>query len=101
MIILYITEENIFVIIFYKLLVQEIRKSHIQDCFKVNGKQWIILPKKDEYVKFKNHEREMKSPFIIYVNFQSILASENNKKQNREESITNIENILLAVMNIT
>ena len=43
----------------------------------------------------------MKSPFIIYVNFQSILASENNEKQNREESITNIEKILLAVMNIT
>ena len=29
-------------------------KRHIKDCFKINGKQRIIMPKKGEYVKFKN-----------------------------------------------
>ena len=30
----------------------------MKDYFKINGKQRIIVPKKDEYVKFKNYERE-------------------------------------------
>ena len=47
------------------------------------------MPKKDEYVTFKNYERKIKSPFIIYANFQSILSPENNGKQNPDESYTN------------
>ena len=33
--------------------------------------------------------RKMKSPFIIYAAFESILGPENNLKQNPEESYTN------------
>ena len=33
---------------------EEILKRHIKDCFKINGKQKIIMPKKGEYVIFKN-----------------------------------------------
>ena len=40
-------------------------KRHINDCFKISGKQRIIMPKKGKYVKFKNYERKIKSPFII------------------------------------
>ena len=47
------------------------------------------LPKKCEYVKFKNYEKKIKWPFIIYANFESILVSENNGTQNPEESYTN------------
>ena len=79
MIILYITEKNIFVVIVYKLLVQ-----------KINGKQRIIMPKKGEYIKFKNFERLIKSPFIIYADFESILVPENNEKQNPNEFYTNV-----------
>ena len=32
---------------------EEILKSHINDCFKINGTQRIIMPKKGEFVKFK------------------------------------------------
>ena len=39
-------------------------KCHIKDCFKINGKQTIKMPKKGEYVKFKNFERNIKSPFL-------------------------------------
>ena len=31
---------------------EEILKLLIKDCFNINGKQRIIMPKKDEYVKF-------------------------------------------------
>ena len=47
------------------------------------------MPQKGEYVKFKNYERKIKSWFIIYADFESILVLEDNGKQNSEESYTN------------
>ena len=53
---------------------EEILKSHIKDCFKVNCQQRIIMPKIGAYVKLKNYEKILKSPFIIDVDFESILV---------------------------
>ena len=36
---------------------------------KINDQQMIKIPKKDEYVKFRNYERKIKSPFIDYTDF--------------------------------
>ena len=47
------------------------------------------MPKNSEYVKFKNYERKIKSQFIIYADFESILVQEDNGKQNPKESYTN------------
>ena len=47
------------------------------------------MPKKGEYVKFKNYERKKKSPFMIYEDSESILLPEDNGKQNPSESYTN------------
>ena len=47
------------------------------------------MPKKDECVKFKNYERKIKSPFMIYTDFESTSVPENNGKQNPKESYTN------------
>ena len=58
---------------------EEILKCHLKDCFKINGKKKIIMPKEDEYVKFKNYERKIKSPFVIYADFESILLPEELK----------------------
>ena len=81
---------NIFVVIVYKLLVQKkYLKSYVKDCFKINGKQRIVMSKKGEYVTFRNYERKIKSPFITYADFESILVPENNGKQNPEDSYTN------------
>ena len=33
---------------------EKILKHQIKDCFKINGKQIVKIPKKGEYVKFKN-----------------------------------------------
>ena len=63
--------------------------SNIKGCFKITDKQRIIMPKKGEFVKFKNYERKIKSLFIIYADFESILVTENNEKQNPKESYTN------------
>ena len=63
-------------------------KHHIKDCFKINGKQKIIIPRIGEYVKFRNYERKIKSTFIIYADFESILVPQDNGMQNPEESYT-------------
>ena len=47
------------------------------------------MANKREYVKFKNYERKIKSPFIIYAHFEIILVPEDNGRQNPEESYRN------------
>ena len=85
----------------HALSTEEILKYHIKDCFKISGKQRIIIPKKGEYVRFTYFERKMESSFLIYVDFERILVLEDNGKQIRKSLIrTNIKNILLAVMTI-
>ena len=36
----------------HAFVTEKIFNRHIKDCFKINGKQRIIMPKKHEYVKF-------------------------------------------------
>ena len=48
----------------------------------------IKMPEKDEYVRFKNYETDIKSPFSILANFESILVPEDNGMQNPDESDT-------------
>ena len=80
---------------------EEILKRRIEDYFKTNGNQRIIMPKKDQYVKFRKIKKRIKSPFIIYADFESILILEDNKKQNPNKSYANkYQKILLAVFDI-
>ena len=52
-------------------------------------KKRIIMPKTSQYIKFKYFERKIKSPFIIYADFESILVPKGNGKQNPNGSYTN------------
>ena len=52
----------------------KILKRHANDYLNINDKQMIKLPKKGEYVRFQNYERKIKSPFMIYADFESILV---------------------------
>ena len=57
------------------------------------------MPKKGQYVRFKNYENKKKSQFMIYADFESILVPETNLKQNPNKSfMPNIKNMLLAVL---
>ena len=51
-----------------------------REYFEINGKQTTKMPKKGEYVKFKNFGRKIKSPFMIYKDFEIILVPEDNPK---------------------
>ena len=57
------------------------------------------MPKKGEYVRFKNYERKIKSPIMIYAHFEIILTPEDNGIKIQMNLIqTNIRNMLLTVM---
>ena len=47
------------------------------------------MPKKGEYVRLKNFERKIESPFMNYTDFESILVPEDNGKQNPNETYLN------------
>ena len=64
----------------HAFITEEILKRHIKDCLEINGKQTNKIPKKVVYVKFENFKRKMKSPYLIYVDFKSILVPEDNGK---------------------
>ena len=68
---------------------EEILKRHIKVCFKINGNKRIAMSKEDEYVKFKNYERKIKSLFIIHAHFERNLVPENSRKEKPEQSYTN------------
>ena len=44
---------------------------------------------KGKHVILKNYEKNTKSLFMIYADFESILVPEENRKQNPDESYTN------------
>ena len=46
------------------------------------------MPEKKEYIKFENFGIKLKSPFMIYRDFGSIIIPEDNGKQNPNESYT-------------
>ena len=78
-------KKSIFVVIVFQAFnTEEILKIRIKDCYKINGKERILMPK-GEYVKFKIYEGEINPPFVISADFESILVPENNRKKNPEE----------------
>jgi hypothetical protein len=52
--------------------------KHVEEC---NGetKKEIIFPEKDTFVKFRNPEREVEIPHVIYADFECTLESVDNK----------------------
>ena len=47
------------------------------------------MPSNGEHVRLKNYDRKIKSPIMIYANFESILLREDTEKQNPYVSYTN------------
>ena len=67
---------------------EKMLKPHIKDCFNINGKQRIIMPKNGKYVKLRNYEKKL--PFKICADFEILLVREGNGRQNPKEFYTNL-----------
>ena len=51
----------------------QILLKHKDNCMVVNGKQAIRMPKKGENIlQFKNHQKQMPAPFVIYADFEAV-----------------------------
>ena len=50
----------------------------LEVALKLMGKKRITFPKTDEYIKLRNYERKIRSPFITYADFESTLVPQNN-----------------------
>ena len=83
------------------ILIEEIFKCHIKDCFKINGNQRIIMPKKVNMLNSKIMKKKSHGLYIIYANVESILVAESNGKQNQKSVIqANTKDLLVVVMAI-
>ena len=51
----------------------EILMRHKKDCIIVNGGQAIKMPEEGTFACFKNHNKRLQVPFVIYADFESIL----------------------------
>ena len=51
---------------------QEILEKHREDCLLINGTQAITMPEEGTKVYFKNHQKMLPVPFVIYADFEAI-----------------------------
>ena len=47
-------------------------ENHKQDCLLINGTQAIKMPEKGSKIYFKNHQKMLPVPFVIYADFEAI-----------------------------
>lgn len=66
---------------------EEILSRHKKVCISINGKQAVNMPKKGEKVKYINHHKEIKIPFVIYADFEAIIKKIEGPKNSDEKSI--------------
>ena len=69
---------------------KELLVNHISDCYAINGTQKVSLPDEDHKIlKFTNYDKQLKVPFVIYADFESITEPiESRPNPNPNESYT-------------
>ena len=69
---------------------EQILLKHKDNCMVVNGKQAISMPKKGENtLQFKNHQKQMPAPFVIYADFEAVTEKIQGCEPNNNKSYTN------------
>ena len=69
---------------------EQILLKHKDNCMVVNGKQAIRMPKKGENIlQFKNHQKQMPAPFVIYADFEAVTEKIQGCEPNNNKSYTN------------
>ena len=64
-------------------------KEHEDNCIKVNGTQAVKMPDKDNNIlKFNNHHKQQKVPFVIYADFEAITEKISGCQPNNNKSYT-------------
>ena len=77
---------------------EAILNNHLENCLIINKKQNIIMPKFGSKIFFKNYFKMIKSPFVIYCDFESILEPIDVAKQDEKTTsyTTGYQNHLIS-----
>ena len=67
---------------------EDVLTEHKNNCLSINGKQAIKMPEKGEQVFFKNHQKQLPVPFVIYADFEAITEKIHGCLPNNEKSYT-------------
>jgi hypothetical protein len=75
---------------FHNCVSEELLAKHKETCSQVNGVQAVKLPKEGTQIKFKNYKNQLPVPFVIYADFESLLAADKDRKmdEDADESYT-------------
>ena len=69
---------------------EQILLKHKDNCMVVKGKQAMRMPKKGENIlQFKNHQKQMPAPFVIYADFEAVTEKIQGCEPNNNKSYTN------------
>ena len=86
----YFVEKNIFVVIVCKLLEHQKNWNVVlKIALKLMVNKLLRCLRRANILKLKHFGRKIKSSFMIYADFESILVPEDNGKENWNESYTN------------
>ena len=67
---------------------EDVLTEHKNNCLSINGKQAIKMPEKGDKVFFKNHQKQLPIPFVIYADFEAITEKIHGCLPNNEKSYT-------------
>ena len=60
--------------------------NHTENCIIINGAQAIKMSKADDMVHFKNYQKQLPVPFVIYADFEGITKKVQGCKLNNDKS---------------
>ena len=64
-------------------------KIHREDCLLINGTQAIKMPEAGSKIYFKNHQKMLPAPFVIYADFEAITEKIDGCQPSDQQSYTN------------
>ena len=67
---------------------EDVLTEHKNNCLSINGKQAINMPEKGDKVFFKNHQKQLPVPFVIFADFEAITKKIHGCLPNNEKSYT-------------
>ena len=67
---------------------EEILLKHKEVCIEINGVQSIKMPEVGSKIEFKNFNKQMQAPFVIYADFEAITEPIHGCNQSNQQSFT-------------
>ena len=66
----------------------DVLNNHKENYITINGEQSIKMPNAGDMLYFKNHQKELAAPFVIYADFEAITEKVHGCKPNNDKSYT-------------